>query len=324
MSSSLAIHLVDKSMIASLHKVAEQQHIQLSQELIPADFFIDAREQHLPDTVFKYLIYLLYSKLTPHQFLQAVETVIRDDIIPQVNQNLGHYSTLAEALEQHVMSASQLMSGTHLDSKILGNETWLTQPAESHKIWNEPVEIFSIIFLRLMVESFIGKSRKVEKLALSTPEQPVILSEPEFKHCSAFLGRSVTGIALPNELLHQKVQSNTRESQIQFDHTKNPFLIRFRIALSPYVNFGRVPIELACELLDVGARTLQRMLAAESTSYRAELDYLIFEKVKRLLKQTDFSVTDIAYQFNYTDSSNFARAFKRYVGVSPLEYRRVS
>lgn len=311
-------------MIASLHKAAEQQRIQLSHELIPADFFIDAREQHLPDTVFKYLIYLLYSKLTPSKFLQTVETVVRDDIIPKVNKNLGHYSTLSGALEEHVKSASQLLSRTRLDTKTLGNETWLTQPAEPHKIWNEPVEIFSIFYLKLMVESFIGKNWKLEKLALNTSEQPIILSEPEFKHCTVFLGRSVTGIALQNELLHQKVPSNTRESKFQLDQTENPFLIRFRIALSPYVNFGRVPIELACELLDIEVRTLQRMLAAESTSYRAELDYLIFEKVKRLLKQTDFSVTDIAYQFNYTDSSNFARAFKRYVGVSPLEYRTMS
>ncbi len=41
-----------------------------------------------------------------------------------------------------------------------------------------------------------------------------------------------------------------------------------------------------------------------------------------LVHRTDLSVTDIAYQYGFTDSAVFSRAFKSHHTVSPIEYRR--
>ncbi|NLF50778.1 MAG: AraC family transcriptional regulator [Leptolinea sp.] len=41
-----------------------------------------------------------------------------------------------------------------------------------------------------------------------------------------------------------------------------------------------------------------------------------------LVQRTDLSVTDIAYQYGFTDSAIFSRAFKNYHAASPSEYRR--
>lgn len=41
-----------------------------------------------------------------------------------------------------------------------------------------------------------------------------------------------------------------------------------------------------------------------------------------LVHRTDLSVTDVAYQYGFTDSAVFSRAFKSYHTVSPVEYRR--
>jgi len=41
-----------------------------------------------------------------------------------------------------------------------------------------------------------------------------------------------------------------------------------------------------------------------------------------LVHRTDLSVTDIAYQYGFTDSAVFSRAFKSYHSISPVEYRR--
>lgn len=41
-----------------------------------------------------------------------------------------------------------------------------------------------------------------------------------------------------------------------------------------------------------------------------------------LLSSTDLSVSDIAKKTGYRYSGNFSKMFKKYYGVSPLEYRR--
>lgn len=42
---------------------------------------------------------------------------------------------------------------------------------------------------------------------------------------------------------------------------------------------------------------------------------------KQILRTTDKTVQEIAYEFHFSDSSLFCRFFKRYVGMSPNEYR---
>ena len=46
------------------------------------------------------------------------------------------------------------------------------------------------------------------------------------------------------------------------------------------------------------------------------------EKAKSLLKETDKSVKDIAYETGFCNASSFIRFFKRLEGVTPLQYRK--
>lgn len=48
---------------------------------------------------------------------------------------------------------------------------------------------------------------------------------------------------------------------------------------------------------------------------------MVIMDAKAQLKSTDLSIHDIAYSLNFTNMSFFGKYFKRYVGVSPLEYR---
>lgn len=55
------------------------------------------------------------------------------------------------------------------------------------------------------------------------------------------------------------------------------------------------------------------------------IEYLIcyrLEVASRMLKETNDSITDIAISVGFSDSSYFARAFKKRLGVTPLEYRK--
>ena len=70
--------------------------------------------------------------------------------------------------------------------------------------------------------------------------------------------------------------------------------------------------------------TLQRQLSSEGTSYRDILEATRQALATRYLKEGDHSQAQIAFMIGFADQSNFARAFKRWTGVSPGEYQKAA
>jgi AraC-like DNA-binding protein len=55
------------------------------------------------------------------------------------------------------------------------------------------------------------------------------------------------------------------------------------------------------------------------------LDFLIqsrMSKAKLLLLTTEFSVSAIGYEVGYQDIHSFSKAFKKFYGLSPHQYRK--
>jgi len=74
--------------------------------------------------------------------------------------------------------------------------------------------------------------------------------------------------------------------------------------------------------LGIPERTLQRRLAAEGVSHSTLLDEARRQLALRYLGNAALSVTDIGYLLHFSDPASFHRAFRRWTGESPLEYRR--
>ncbi len=75
------------------------------------------------------------------------------------------------------------------------------------------------------------------------------------------------------------------------------------------------------EGLSTSPRSLQRALAAESTSLSDLVEQIRVAEAKRLLASTALSVTEIGYVCGFADTSHFSRRFKGRVGASPSKYR---
>lgn len=46
------------------------------------------------------------------------------------------------------------------------------------------------------------------------------------------------------------------------------------------------------------------------------------EEAKKLLTLTDYPITDIAAWLNFSDQSYFNKVFKKWIGMTPKDYRR--
>ena len=74
-------------------------------------------------------------------------------------------------------------------------------------------------------------------------------------------------------------------------------------------------------LFSMHSRTLHRRLAASSTSFRELVDESRFAIARQMLADTDTEVSHVAYVLDYADSSAFTRAFRRWSGMTPTQWR---
>jgi AraC-like DNA-binding protein len=85
---------------------------------------------------------------------------------------------------------------------------------------------------------------------------------------------------------------------------------------------GSPTVERTASLVGVSPRTLQRRLSEEGTSFATVLDGFRRDLATRLLQDRSLGVGEIAYLLGYADPSTFHRAFRRWTGRSPLQFRK--
>ncbi|MBH3426689.1 AraC family transcriptional regulator [Pseudomonas alkylphenolica] len=74
--------------------------------------------------------------------------------------------------------------------------------------------------------------------------------------------------------------------------------------------------------LNITSRTLRNRLKHHGTSFQSLLDATRKQLSCSYLSSTRIPIDDIARLLNFSDRSNFRRAFKAWVGVTPSEYRQ--
>lgn len=77
----------------------------------------------------------------------------------------------------------------------------------------------------------------------------------------------------------------------------------------------------ASGLLNLAPRTLARRLKADGTSFKEISDEVHFSVARQYLANTSLSVTEVGLAMKYSESSAFTRAFRRWAGMSPSEWR---
>ena len=80
-------------------------------------------------------------------------------------------------------------------------------------------------------------------------------------------------------------------------------------------------IRAVAERLDIHVRTLQRRLGNRGSSFRDLLNECQYRRAVRELRRDGVQVREVAARLGYSDPSHFVRAFRRWTGCSPMEYR---
>lgn len=84
---------------------------------------------------------------------------------------------------------------------------------------------------------------------------------------------------------------------------------------------GKSDVRHAAERLNMSRRTLARRLKVEGASYREVVEDARHALARRYLAMPTLDVKEIAFLLGYSETAAFSRAFRRWAGQSPLQYR---
>ncbi len=105
---------------------------------------------------------------------------------------------------------------------------------------------------------------------------------------------------------------------------ESALVARVRQMVAELLPQGEPMLERVADALNMSARTLRRRLQQDGTGFRELLDKLRQELCAQYLVEGRATQKEIAYRLGYTEPSSFHRAFKRWYGVSPGEYRSIA
>lgn len=98
--------------------------------------------------------------------------------------------------------------------------------------------------------------------------------------------------------------------------------IRVENAITPRLRHGTPKIESVAKDLGTSARTLTRRLADEGISFSEVLDELRYHLAVQYLRESASTISQVAWLLGYREPSASVRAFKRWTGKTPTEFRR--
>lgn len=95
-------------------------------------------------------------------------------------------------------------------------------------------------------------------------------------------------------------------------------------AVRSTLELGAPRIENVAQALGIAARTLQRRLNDEGTTFQKVVEETRERLARHHVQRGELSSVQIAFVLGYADVSAFHRAFKRWTGTTPLEFRNAA
>lgn len=127
----------------------------------------------------------------------------------------------------------------------------------------------------------------------------------------------LTHDALLHRFLHRQLKRVVEERTASDD-----FLERVHECLKATLADGAPSLEAVARALKMSPRTLQRRLAERERNFFTLLDELRQEQARALLLKPNLSISQVAFALGYSDLRGFERAFARWTGRAPRDWRR--
>jgi len=240
--------------------------------------------------------------------------------------------TLGAALESAVRYSTTITSNRPLRLRPRGDRVDLCMSVADRfdprdVAWQQDNH-FCLGLMIAVVRLAAGPSWRPAEVHLQTDEAPGLRDAESLAGARIAFGQRETMVAVPRALLATHLPP--------VPPTEIPGGVEDWISSAPARSFAasiRQAVEtLSCgedypsvrktaDFVGMSVRTLQRRLATTGVSHAKLVAQTRFAAAAAVLKQTNAKILDLALDLGYSDHANFTRAFRRWAGCSPQEYR---
>lgn len=206
----------------------------------------------------------------------------------------------------------------------------VTLDGASERVRRFLAEVIATRFLGL-IRTFAGGALP-ERVCFDYPPPPYAAEYARVFAGRARFDEAFSGLVLQRELL--AAQSSVRDAELHdslrafveqriASMTEGlSFTVRVRDLLVRHGAPRRVSMPEIARALGLSERTLRRRLESEGNTFAEVVSTALSIAAKRCLCDEQRTIQETAYELGFTDKTAFHRAFKRWTGMTPAEFRR--
>jgi AraC-like DNA-binding protein len=239
--------------------------------------------------------------------------------------------TLFDALSRLVRYSRMISDGITLELTVASDECRLVAETVALQSQALPARVDSFFAGLLAMSRQIASQTLVPKRVMLRHAAPDCAS----RYAALFgapvdFGATRDAIGFPRDQAERPLPTGNHLLARQNDQVIDDYLQRFdadtltdrvRTRLLDLMPSGRVSEGEVASGLHLSPRTLQRRLADEGTSFKVVLDEARQALATRYIGDNRLSIKETSYLLGFSEPGNFSRAFKRWTGRTPSQYR---
>jgi AraC-like DNA-binding protein len=210
-------------------------------------------------------------------------------------------------------------------------ETILVGHTTQPDICSETVDAFAGVMVKLMrtiaEKNFAPKWVELRRPKPAQGDKPyrdyfcceVLFDTPEVRIC---IDSKVIDLPLPGASLELAQMHDRTAMEYLGKLERQSISNRARGLIVESLATGLVSKQQVADSLCMSSRSLELKLADEDTNFRKILDDTRRSLATGYMEQSGISITEIAYLLGFSDAANFTRAFRRWTGKSPTDFRK--
>lgn len=257
---------------------------------------------------------------------------IRPGSLHIVGYTLMNSATLGDALERLQRYQRLISDGGMLHRIPSARGIWLVYRPRPERLPFCDHQIDAVMAAVLTLSRVVtGRDLVPLEVSFQRPRlEPVEAYECHFR-CPLVTGGQFDGILVSRDLLELplleadtelcRLHENHALHRLRLLHSEDSWQSKTEALIEQHLAdpaFGRAA---AASLLGLSERSLQRKLAEEETSFQELLDRIRQRRAMEYLADSQRSLAEVGEALGFSDISAFYRAFKRWTGRTPGDFR---
>jgi AraC-like DNA-binding protein len=258
--------------------------------------------------------------------------LVRAEMYDVTGYVVRHSATLSDALRRFARYGRLMGEGLEFVLEVHGDRATLRQPNIAGHLEHPQISDAFVVGVGMVARQLTGVEIHPLEVHMRHARPKNLGPLRELFTGPVHFGAPFNGFVVPTAMLSLPVLGHDERLceilERQAEHLlgelpdRGGFVRRVQELLTEELNGGNPNADHIASRLEISTRTLSRRLKSLGTSHQKLLDQLRYELAARYLRGTDMDVSEVAFVLGFSDASALNRAFKRWAGMTPSEYRR--